>query len=123
MAGSIRVMAFCVVIAVGCTLLTVISCGEKAVDGETSYSVSGIITDSLNQMPLDSVAICIGDSLVTLTYSDTSGYYRFGMFAGTFTFYAVKSGYSTQSRTVNLKGDLTGIGFRLVEQEQASERG
>lgn len=101
----------------GLTLL-VQSCGMGDDDfAETSFSISGTITDSLTGAGLDSAGVAIDDESAFTTYTDSTGRFdRVGFGGGTRRVFAVKEGYTSKSRLVNLSADPKDVDFQLVPE-------
>ena len=99
-----------------------IACDDKETTlYEISLCVSGIATDSVSGVGLDSVAIAFDDTAVVLTCSDSAGSYRYitgGRLSATV--YAMKPGYHTKSAFARGPNPRTG-GAVVVDFQLAPE--
>jgi len=104
---------------VACLAVGVLSCVDKeTLDfDEESFSVSGTVVDSLTDFALDSVAMAIDYADSVVTYTDTSGYYKIvDSDGGSRWIFAVKSGYASRSRLVNLDANPSDVDFYLLPE-------
>lgn len=106
-----------VALVAGLTLL-VQSCGLGGDDdGETSFSISGTVSDSLTGIGLDSAGVAIDNELSTVIYTDTAGRFDYTSWGGgTRRVFAVKEGYTSKSRLVNLSADPKDVDFQLAPE-------
>lgn len=100
-------------------LLTINSCDREGccVDPFTLYSISGIVTDSLTDLPVDSALVTRDDTTTTgvVFFTDTSGFYEVVAIGGNYTIIVRKSGYLSKSKQVLLNGNLMNVNFTLVQ--------
>ena len=86
------------------------------VDPFTLYSISGIVTDSLTDLPVDSALVTRDDTTTTgvVFFTDTSGFYEVVAIGGNYTIIVRKAGYLSKSKQVLLNSNLTNVNFTLV---------
>ena len=102
------------------SIVFVLSC-EDDDWGDVSYSVAGIVTDSVTLLPIDSAELAVGDSLSPVqTYTDSLGIYRLTTFAGKTRMWVRKTGYYSRFKDINLNRNLTGVDFQLVTQQDST---
>ncbi|HEX2897532.1 MAG TPA: carboxypeptidase-like regulatory domain-containing protein [candidate division Zixibacteria bacterium] len=101
-------------------LVFALSCEENGlIDGEKSFEVSGKVTDSITTLPIDSVLMSWGDTLVqTLsTFTDSSGNFWLQVPQSTDTIYARKANYKTKGREIiNLNSNISNFDFEVVSE-------
>lgn len=99
------------------TVLIFISCITDS--GDWGSSLSGIVTDSISGVPIESALIYAGDT--TNEYpvaTDSAGKYAWANFGyGPTIVFVKKVGYATVSRTFEKwRGDKKGADFRLMPE-------
>ncbi len=91
------------------------ACEDDSVIGGKSFTFTGKITDSVTGEAIESAGIGY-DSLTDGPFlSDSTGHYQGVTQSSRITIYARKAGYRTQSRSLYLTKDLTGVDFKLVQ--------
>lgn len=103
--------------------LSLVGCEKGKVSYEHFGRVEGTVIDSLTRLPIDSAWISVtpDTSVKPITYTDSSGHYRFTDFSGKYRFhYCGKNGYVTKkSRVYEIKWkETTIIDFELVLLEE-----
>ena len=98
-------------------VLLLSACDKEAIIGHKTYSFSGLVTDSITRMPVDSARISVDDSITgTFWFTNSSGYYIGVSIRGSQiqTLYVQKTSYDTQSRNIDLDRNLTNINFKMI---------
>jgi hypothetical protein len=98
--------------------LLVQSCGlGDDDDGETSFSISGTVSDSLTGIGLDSAGVAISNEQIIAVFTDSTGRFEYTSWGGgTHRVFAMKEGYTSKSRLVNLSADPKDVDFQLVPE-------
>lgn len=111
-------ISVCLVCILATTIAIWSGCQKEAPTNiESALSVTGIVIDSVTGIALDSVSIAIKDSTQILTYSDSSGHYKFTMWGTSAIVYAIKEGYITKSSLAHgSSGSTTVIDFQLAPE-------
>ena len=118
-------------------LVLAIGCGEKERTGPatptgpsppgppsgTTWSVSGVVTDSVLVLPNARVEIVAGVGAGTSTTAAASGAYRLVGAAGDIEVRASLPGLESQIRSVRVSSDRTGVNFALVPANSANVAG
>ncbi len=114
----ISIVVLALILALGMSLIY-LGCKDKGVTlWESGFSVSGTILDSLTDIPVDSVRIATTDSINTLFYTDSTGFYQVARLGiGDVSFAVMKAGYETQLKTFYLEQDLDSVDIRLVPSQ------
>lgn len=107
------------IIFISLCYLLFLSCEEKSLV-DPVIVISGLVTDSVTGLPVDSAVLCYEDTVQCLinVYSDSLGYYHFSPGWGytEFTIYCIKEGYYPESKTLRstkLKITFENINFKL----------
>ena len=115
--NSIGRLAFLCLLGAAACMLSV-SCGDGVSTDGTSHTFSGVITDSVAGVALESVQVSYSADTASAFgfYTDSTGHYQGATWGGHVTIYAHKDGYVSQSRNLTLDKNLTGINFKLVQR-------
>ncbi len=115
--NSIARLAFLCLLG-GAVCLLSVSCDDGVSTDGTSHTFSGIITDSVGGVALESVQVSYSADTASASgfYTDSTGHYQGATWDGHVTIYAHKNGYVSQSRNLTLDRNLTGIDFKLVQR-------
>jgi hypothetical protein len=88
--------------------------------GEKGFRVSGRVTDSVSALPIDSVHMIWGDTLILPergVYTDSAGEYNLQVPQSTPIIYARKEGYKTKVREIeNFNSDVHDFDFELAPE-------
>ena len=99
-------------------IVFVLSCEDNEfMNGEKGFVVSGKVIDSVTTLPIDSVLISWGDTLIpTLdTLTDSTGNYSLLVPQSTRIIYARRAGYKTKGREIrNLNSNVSNFNFEVV---------
>lgn len=99
-------------------IVFVLSCEDNEfMNGEKGFVVSGKLTDSVTTLPIDSVLMSWGDTLIPThdTLTDTTGNYSLLVPQSTRIIYARKAGYKTKGREIqNLNSNVSNFNFEVV---------
>ena len=109
-----RIVFVAIVIAVG-TIAG--SCNKSKILYESMHSISGLITDSLTNVPVADAKVTWGDTVQDYpkVYSGSDGHYRIGIPDGMNTKVLVsKLGYRTKTKTLNVSKDIDQFNFELA---------
>jgi hypothetical protein len=118
-----RLLSLLAVFALTMTVaLTLGACG-KTTDSGDSYWVSGVISDSVTQSPIDSAWVALWDSEeARKLYSDSAGRYAIEVPVMSAKIFAGKVGYQTKQVTFRmLNSDRTGVNIVLAPLQRAQE--
>ncbi len=99
--------------------LTLTFCDKSDGLVDTASSATGIVSDSITGLPIDSAIIASADSTYIRSYTDSTGFYsvvRWG--AGEESFAVIKTGYETKLKTIYLSGDMRDVDIQLVPSQQ-----
>lgn len=115
--NPIIVLACLFILIIG-VCLSLIGCESRKVVEYVGF-VEGAVTDSLTRLPVDSAWISgtPDASFQPITYTDSSGHYKFAEFPGKYRFiYCVKDGYVTKKskQYETHKNKTTRIDFELI---------
>lgn len=91
------------------------SCEEDSVRREVFYSFSGIVTDFVSGLPVDSAKVSLHDSVSGLFwYTDSTGYFIGSEFVGKHSVFVQKAGFISEDTVIDLFENLTNVDFLLV---------
>jgi len=76
------------------------------------HDLSGYITDVSSGLPLRGVSVRTNTGLLSIT--DSSGFYNFTVFNGTYIINASIVGYDSNTTTITLNGDATNVNISLT---------
>jgi hypothetical protein len=102
-------------------LLSLIACDEEPFEHSENWPViSGLITDSITSVPIDSAIIMVEDigvGNIGPWYSDSTGHYIIVKVGTDLRLIISKEGYLTQTRYLgNVESDIENVDFKLIQQ-------